>query len=58
METERRLRRSWPAPGGLRLEELASIFPVGRRAHTSVRSWGRGPVDPQKKAQHQLLHSP
>ena len=37
-ETEGRLRRSWPAPGGLRLEELASIFPVGRRAHTSVRS--------------------
>ena len=38
METERRLRRSWPAPDGHRLEELASIFPVRRRAHTSVRS--------------------
>ena len=37
-ETEGRLRRSWPAPGGLRLEEIASIFSVGRRAHTSVRS--------------------
>ena len=37
-ETERRLRRSWPAPGGLRLEELPSISLVGRRAHTSGRS--------------------
>ena len=44
METERRLRRSWPAPGGLRLEELASIFPVGRRAHTSVRSCHRAHI--------------
>ena len=37
-ETEPRLRRSWPPPGVLRVEELPSISLVGRRAYTSVRS--------------------
>ena len=37
-KTERHFQHFWPAPGGLRLEELPSISFVGRHAHTSVRS--------------------